>query len=79
MRAVVRGIYPFKRYGITPSSSSKTTQRTSALPPSWGIGGVPPVSLGRRRAIACGPLNAEWDLGLAGQAAPKGANRARQR
>ena len=70
-RVVVRGVYPFRRCAITSSSSSKTTQRTSALPQSSGIGGVPPVSLGRRGAIACGPSECCIGSRLAGQAAPQ--------
>jgi hypothetical protein len=78
-RVVVRGVYPFRRCAITSSSSSKTTQRTSALPQSSGIEGVPPMSLGRRGAIACGPSECCIGSRLAGQAAPKGADRARPR
>jgi hypothetical protein len=71
-RVVVRGAYPLRCWAITSSSSTKTTQRTSALPQSSGIEGVPPVSLGRRGAIACARLNAASDLGSPGQAAPNG-------
>jgi hypothetical protein len=78
-RIVVRGAYPFRRCPITASSSSKTTQRTSASPQSSGMEDVPPVSLGRRGAIACGPSECCIGSRLAGQAAPKGAARARPR
>ena len=71
-RVVVRGVYPFRRCPITSLSSSKTTQRTSALPQSSGIEGVPPMSLGRRGAIACGPSECCIGSRLAGQAAPQG-------
>ena len=76
-RVVVRGAYPLRRCAITSWSSSKTTQRTSALPQSLGMQGVPPVSLGRRGAIACARLNAASDLGSPARLRPKGADRAR--
>jgi hypothetical protein len=78
-RVVVRGAYPLRRCPITSLSSSKTTQRTSALPQSSGMQGVPPASLGRRSAIACGPSECCIGSRLAGQAASKGADRARPR
>jgi len=76
---VVRGAYPFRRCAITSSSSSKTTQRISALPQSSGMEGVPPVSLGRCGAIAWARLNAASDLGSPARLRPKGADRARPR
>ena len=68
-RAVERGVYHLQAYGNTPPS--KPTQRTSALPRSSGMEGLPPMSRGRRGAIACGPLNAEWDLGSPARLRPR--------
>jgi hypothetical protein len=78
-RVVVRGVYPFRRCAITSSSSSKTTQRMSALPQSSGMEGVPPVSLAGAAQSRAARLNGASDLGSPARLRPKGADRARPR
>jgi hypothetical protein len=78
-RAAVRSVYPLKRCGITPFEFEQDHPAHQRVAPSSGMRGVPPVSLGRRGAIACDPAECCMGAGLAARRRRPGADRARQR
>jgi hypothetical protein len=63
----------FRRCG-NPLRARPPSARARCARRAWE--GVPPVSWGRRGAIACGPAERSMGSRLDGQAAPKGADRA---